>query len=149
MAPPGSTEMTTATTAPAAARLPSEPNSFVGRERDLADLALLIADVRMLTLCGPGGVGKTRLAGRLASQLSERFAGGAWLAELADVTDPALVAVRVAAVLGVREEPDRPIAETLADALRQRHLLIVLDTCEHLVEAIAGLAQRLLTDCPQ
>jgi predicted ATPase/DNA-binding CsgD family transcriptional regulator/Tfp pilus assembly protein PilF len=141
--------MTTAITAPAAARLPSEPNSFVGRERDLADLALMLADVRMLTLCGPGGVGKTRLAGRLASQLSERFAGGAWLAELADVTDPALVAVRVAAVLGIREEPDRPIAETLADALRQRHLLIVLDTCEHLVEAIADLAQRLLTECPE
>jgi predicted ATPase/DNA-binding CsgD family transcriptional regulator/Tfp pilus assembly protein PilF len=145
---PGSTEMTTAITAPAAARLPSEPNSFVGRERDLADLGMLLADVRMLTLCGPGGVGKTRLAARLASQLSERFSGGSWLVELADVTDAALVAVRVAAVLGVREEPDRPVLETLADALRQRELLLVLDTCEHLIESIADLAHRLLTDCP-
>jgi len=141
--------MTTAITTPATAWLPSEPNSFVGRERDLADLAMLLADVRMLTLCGPGGVGKTRLAARLASQLSDRFAGAAWLIELADAADPALVAVRVATVLGVREEPDRPVTETLADALRQRQLLIVLDTCEHLIEAVAGIAHRLLTDCPQ
>jgi predicted ATPase len=148
MAYAGSTEMTTAITAPAAARFPSEPNSFVGRERDLADLAMLLADVRMLTLCGPGGVGKTRLAGRLASQLSDRFDGGAWLVELADAADPALAAVRVAAVLGIREEPDRPVIETLADALRPRQLLLVLDTCEHLIEAIADLAHRLLTDCP-
>ncbi len=140
--------MTTAITAPAAARLPSEPNSFVGRERDLADLGMLLADVRMLTLCGPGGVGKTRLAGRLASQLSERFSGGAWLVELADATDPAIAAVRVAAVLGVREEPDRPVMETLADALRQRQLLLVLDTCEHLIGSVADIAHRLLTDCP-
>jgi predicted ATPase/DNA-binding CsgD family transcriptional regulator/Tfp pilus assembly protein PilF len=141
--------MTTAiTSVPVVARLPSEPNSFVGRARDLADLAMLLADVRMLTLCGPGGVGKTRLAGRLAAQLTDRFAGGAWLVELADAADPALVAVRVAAVLGIREEPDRPVIETLADALRQRQVLIVLDTCEHLVEAIADLVHRLLADCP-
>jgi predicted ATPase/DNA-binding CsgD family transcriptional regulator len=141
--------MTTAITAPVVARLPSEPNSFVGRERDLADLAMLLADVRMLTLCGPGGVGKTRLAARLAGQLAARFADGAWLVELAEVSDPALVAVRVAALLGIREEPDRPLIETLADALRQRQLLIVLDTCEHLIEAVADLAQRLLADCPK
>jgi predicted ATPase/DNA-binding NarL/FixJ family response regulator len=140
--------MTTAISAPAAARLPSEPNSFVGRERDLADLGMLLADVRILTLCGPGGVGKSRLAGRLASQLSDRFGDGAWLVELADATDPALVPVRVAAVLGVREEPDRPVMETLTDALRQRELLLVLDTCEHLIESIAGLTHRLLTECP-
>jgi predicted ATPase/DNA-binding CsgD family transcriptional regulator len=141
--------MTTAFTAPVVARLPSEPNSFVGRERDLADLALLLADVRMLTLCGPGGVGKTRLAARLAGQLAGRFADGAWLVELAELTDPALVTVRVSALLGIREEPDRPLVETLADALRQRQLLIVLDTCEHLVEAIADIAHRVLTECPE
>jgi predicted ATPase/DNA-binding CsgD family transcriptional regulator len=141
--------MTTAFTAPVVARLPSEPNSFVGRERDLADLAMLLADVRMLTLCGPGGVGKTRLAARLAGQLAARFTDGAWLVELAEVTDPALVTVRVAALLGIREEPDRPLIETLADALSQRQLLIVLDTCEHLLEAIADVAHRMLTDCPQ
>jgi predicted ATPase/DNA-binding CsgD family transcriptional regulator len=141
--------MTTAFTAPVVTRLPSEPNSFVGRERDLADLAMLLADVRVLTLCGPGGVGKTRLAARLAGQLAARFTDGAWLVELAEVTDPALVTVRVAALLGIREEPDRPLIETLADALTQRQLLIVLDTCEHLLEAIADVTHRVLTDCPR
>jgi predicted ATPase/DNA-binding NarL/FixJ family response regulator len=135
-------------TASAAARLPAEPNSFVGRERDLADLAMLLADVRMLTLCGPGGIGKTRLAARLAWQLADKFADGARLVELADTQDPALIGPLVATTLGVREEPDRPVSETLADALRQRQLLLVLDTCEHLIESVAGLAHRLLADCP-
>src|SRR5215469_17822252 len=148
MAYAGSTEMTTAITAPAAARFPSEPNSFVGRERDLADLAMLLADVRMLTLCGPGGVGKTRLASRLAAQLVSEFPGGAWLVELGDTQDAALIGMRVADTLGIREEPDRPVTETLADALRQRQLLLVLDTCEHLIDAIAELARQLLADCP-
>jgi predicted ATPase/DNA-binding CsgD family transcriptional regulator/Tfp pilus assembly protein PilF len=141
--------MTTAITSPSAAgRLPAEPNSFVGRERDLADLTMLLADVRVLTLCGPGGIGKTRLATRLASQLAKGYAGGAALVELAEITDPVLIGPRVAAALGAREEPDRPVAETLTDALRQQHLLLVLDTCEHLVEAVAGLARRLLAYCP-
>jgi predicted ATPase/DNA-binding CsgD family transcriptional regulator len=149
MADAGTTEMTTAiTSASAAARLPAEPNSFVGRERDLADLTMLLGDVRMLTLCGPGGVGKTRLAGRLAAQLADRFAGGAWLIELADTQDATLIGGRVATVLGIREEPDRPVSETLADALRQRELLLVLDTCEHLIDSIAELAHRLLAECP-
>jgi predicted ATPase/DNA-binding CsgD family transcriptional regulator len=141
--------MTTAITSPSAAgRLPAEPNSFVGRERDLADLTMLLADVRVLTLCGPGGIGKTRLATRLASQLANGYAGGATLVELAEITDPVLIGPRVATALGAREEPDRPVGETLTDALRQQHLLLVLDTCEHLVEAVADLARRLLADCP-
>jgi predicted ATPase/DNA-binding CsgD family transcriptional regulator len=130
-----------------AGNLPAEPNSFVGRERDLAELALLLTDVRALTLCGPGGIGKTRLALRLAAGLAPQFPDGAWLAELADLDDPELVARRVAATLGVREEPDRPLPETLSDALRSRHLLLVLDTCEHLVGACAQLVQRLLAGC--
>jgi predicted ATPase/DNA-binding CsgD family transcriptional regulator len=129
-------------------RLPAEPNSFIGRERDLADLAMLLADARMLTLCGPGGVGKTRLASRLAGQLASGFDDGVWLVELADTRDPALIGVQLAASLGIREEPDRPVAETLTDALRQRHLLLVLDTCEHLIDTVAELAHRLLTACP-
>jgi predicted ATPase/DNA-binding CsgD family transcriptional regulator len=141
--------MRTAITTPsAAARLPAEPNSFVGRERDLADMAMLLADMRMLTLCGPGGIGKTRLATRLASQLAGDYADGAVLVELAEITDPALIGPRVAAMIGAREEPDRPVTETLTDALRQRQLLLVLDTCEHLIEAVADLAQRLLSGCP-
>jgi predicted ATPase/DNA-binding CsgD family transcriptional regulator len=128
--------------------LPAEPNSFVGRERDLAELARLLGDVRALTLCGPGGIGKTRLALRLACDVVPGFPDGAWLVELADTVDPSLVTGRVAAALGVREEPDRPLAETLAVALRPRLLLLILDTCEHVVDACAALVQQLLAGCP-
>ena len=130
-----------------AGNLPAEPNSFVGRERDLAELALLLTDVRALTLCGPGGIGKTRLAVRLGAGLAPDFPDGAWLAELADLRDPDLVARRVATTLGIREEPGRSLTETLSDALRSRDLLLILDTCEHLVEACALLVQRLLAGC--
>jgi predicted ATPase/DNA-binding CsgD family transcriptional regulator/Tfp pilus assembly protein PilF len=128
--------------------LPAEPNSFVGRERDLAELARLLGDVRALTLCGPGGIGKTRLALRLACELVPGFPDGAWLVELADTEDPSLVTRRVATALGVREEPDRPLAETLTEALRPRLLLLILDTCEHVVDSSATLVHQLLASCP-
>jgi predicted ATPase/DNA-binding CsgD family transcriptional regulator len=130
-----------------AGNLPAEPNSFVGRERDLAELGMLLGDVRALTLCGPGGIGKTRLALRLAAELAPEFPDGAWIAELADVDDAELVARRVAATLGIREEPDRPLSETLTEALRSRRLLLILDTCEHVVDAGAALVQQLLAGC--
>ncbi len=139
------TQATLGTTGPG--NLPVEPNSFVGRERDLADLALVLAQTRLLTLSGPGGIGKTRLAVRLAGQVASAFPGGAWVAELADVQDPALLPVTVAAALGVRQEPDRPLAQTLADALMPQRLLLVLDTCEHLVEPVAEFARELLGSC--
>ena len=118
--------------------LPAEPNSFVGRERDLAELARLLSDVRALTLCGPGGIGKTRLALRLACEVVPDFPDGAWLVELADTDDAALVARRVAVPFGVREEPDRPLVETLTAALRPRRVLLILDTCEHVVDGSAA-----------
>ncbi len=129
--------------------LPAEPNSFIGRERDLAELARLLSDVRVLTLCGPGGIGKTRLALRLACEIVTGFPDGAWLVELADTEDPALVTRRVAAALGIREEPDRPLAETLTETLRPRRMLLILDTCEHVVDASAALVQQLLGGCPE
>jgi len=128
--------------------LPAEPNSFVGRERDLGDLRLLLAGVRALTLCGPGGIGKTRLAVRLGWELADEFPDGAWLVEFADNADPALTARQVANVLGIGDEPDRPVAATLADALRSRRLLLILDTCEHVVAAIADLVRDLIASCP-
>src|SRR6202035_3096993 len=108
-----------------AGNLPAEPNSFVGRERDLAELGMLLTDVRALTLCGPGGIGKTRLALRLAAELAADFPDGTWLAELADLRDPELVPGGVPATLGILEEPARSLTETLNDALRSRRLLLV------------------------
>jgi predicted ATPase/DNA-binding CsgD family transcriptional regulator len=133
---------------PAPGNLPAEPNSFIGRERDLSELALLLSDVRALTLCGPGGIGKTRLAVRLACDLVPEFPDGAWLVELADTADADLLPRRVAATFGILEEQDRPLIATLAEALRARRLLLVLDTCEHIVDACAELVQQLLAGCP-
>ena len=157
-----------------AGNLPVEPNSFIGRERDLADLAKLLGEVRVLTLSGPGGIGKTRLAVRLARNVitgctsalgdtdaadSSGAASGngvtagiriapdeAWLVDLADGHGQA--ANRVATTIGVREEPGVPLAQTLAEALRSRHMLLVLDTCEHQVNDCATLVQLLLARCP-
>ena len=133
--------------------LPAEPNSFIGRERDLAELARLLGEVRVLTLSGPGGIGKTRLAVRLARDVIDHAAADdgidldeAWLVELADWHGP--TADRVAATIGVREEQGVPLAHTLAEALRSRHLLLVLDTCEHQVGDCATLVQLLLARCP-
>jgi predicted ATPase/DNA-binding CsgD family transcriptional regulator/Tfp pilus assembly protein PilF len=144
-------------TALLAGNLPAEPNSFIGRERDLAELAKLLIEVRALTLSGPGGIGKTRLAVRLARDVIVGSADGdgidggadldeAWLVELADWRGQ--TAQRVAATIGVREEPGVPLAHTLAEALRARHMLLVLDTCEHQVGDCATLVQLLLARCP-
>ncbi|HEX9064645.1 MAG TPA: tetratricopeptide repeat protein [Streptosporangiaceae bacterium] len=130
--------------------LPAEPNSFIGRERDLTDLVAILDRVRALTLCGPGGIGKTRLALRLGAMLGSGFADGVWIADLADaeVAADRLVPV-VSAALGIRAEPDRPLADTLAEALRPQAALLILDTCEHLVQGCAELVQRLLAACPR
>ena len=147
-------------TALLAGNLPAEPNSFIGRERDLAELAKLLTEVRALTLSGPGGIGKTRLAVRLARAVidtaglvdgTEAAGTGAdldeaWLVELADWRGQ--TAQRVAATIGVREEAGVPLAQTLAEALRSRHMLLILDTCEHQVSDCATLVQLLLARCP-
>jgi predicted ATPase/DNA-binding CsgD family transcriptional regulator len=102
----------------------------------------------MVTLTGPGGIGKTRLALRTLGVLADEFPDGARYVELADVTSPDLVVARVASVVGVTEEKDRPLADTLADALRPRTMVLALDNCEHLLEACARLCQRLLAAAP-
>ena len=125
-----------------------EPNSFVGRERELAELSRLAASMRAVTLCGPGGIGKTRLALRVLAGLADDFPDGVWFVELGDLRQPELVVSRVASVIGVDEEPGLPLLETLADALRPRRLLLVLDTCEHLIDSCARLCHRLLAGSP-
>jgi non-specific serine/threonine protein kinase len=108
----------------------------------------LLAASRLLTMVGSGGIGKTRLALRLASDLVDVYADGAWQVELAPVADPLLVPLTVAATLGVHEQPGRPMLLTLAEHLAAHHALLILDNCEHLVAACADLSQALLRACP-
>ena len=121
--------------------------SFIGRDGPVREVAGLLGEYRLVTVTGPGGSGKTRLAGEVAPLVADRFADGVWLAELAAVTDPALVASAVAAALGVREQPGVPAAGVLARALARRQLLLVLDNCEHVIAAAAGLCAGLLVAC--
>jgi predicted ATPase/class 3 adenylate cyclase len=129
--------------------LPLQVTSFVGRERELADVRRLLGATRLLTLTGPGGTGKTRLALQAAADVLEQYPDGVWLTELGALADPELVPQAAGAAAGVREEPGRPLLATLTDALRPKRLLLVLDNCEHLLDACARLADALLRACPQ
>jgi len=129
--------------------LPQQVNTFIGRERELAQVHELLARTRLLTLVGPGGIGKTRLSLQLAADALDAYPDGAWLVELAAITDPQGVAQAAAAALGVKEERGRPVIEALLKHLENRQLLLVLDNCEHLVQACAELASRLLRAAPK
>jgi predicted ATPase/DNA-binding SARP family transcriptional activator len=128
--------------------LPIALTSFIGREREIAEVQRLLATTRLLTLAGPGGCGKTRLVVETAAAVRSSYPDGVWLIELASLADPALVSQTVAAALSVREMPGQPLTETLKGALRSKHLLLVLDNCEHLITACAHLAEALLRACP-
>ena len=130
--------------------LPIQLTSFIGRETEMVDLKLLLTvdQARLVTLTGSGGTGKTRLALQVAADLLETFKDGVWLVELAQLADPVLIPQTVAAALGVREVPGKSIAAGLIDYLRSRHLLLILDNCEHVIEASARLAGTLLQACP-
>lgn len=160
----GLTEMTEATPRPSpkndtgksgspehvhpANNLPHQLSSFVGREREMVRIGELLGDHRLLTLAGPGGSGKTRLALRMASKVIEDFEDGVWLVELASLSDPDLVPQAVASVFGVRELAGALLSDALADHLQTRNVLLLLDNCEHLVGACASLAEALLRQCP-
>ena len=128
--------------------LPHAPNSFIGREDQLAELLRLVGETRALTLCGAGGIGKTRLAQQVLAAAVDEFPDGVWFVELSDLRQPDLVVSRVASVIGVTEEPSRPLLETLAAALQPRRMLLALDNCEHLIDACAHVCQRLLASSP-
>jgi predicted ATPase/two-component SAPR family response regulator len=132
---------------PPKGNLPLQLSSFVGREREMAEVEELLAEHRLLTLTGPGGCGKTRLALAVASELAEDFEDGAWWVGLASLSDPDLVAQAVAQALVVREAPGRSFVEALAEHLGPTKTLLVLDNCEHLVDACAALADALLHSC--
>ena len=128
--------------------LPVPLAGLVGREEELAAVGKLLGRGRLVTLTGPGGVGKTRLAVEVAGVAGERFLDGVWLADLAGVTDPELVPSRVMEALGVRQAGDVPVMEALQYRLRSAELLLVLDNCEHLLDACVRLAGDLLGSSP-
>src|SRR6516164_8772981 len=118
--------------------------SFIGRDGPVGEVAGLLGECRLVAVTGPGGSGKTRLAGVVAGRVAGRFADGVWLAELAPVRDPALVPAVVAAALGIPERPGMPTAGVLARVLARQQLLLVLDNCEHVIDTAAGLCGGLL-----
>ncbi len=129
--------------------LPVQSSSFIGRDTELTAISELIKTSRLVTLTGAGGAGKTRLALQAAAGLLDGSGDGVWFADLAPVTDSGLVAGTVAGVLGIQPEPGRPVADTLAEAIGERRLLILLDNCEQVIDACAKLADALLRGCPQ
>jgi predicted ATPase/class 3 adenylate cyclase len=129
--------------------LAQQVNSFVGRERELDDVKKLLANTRLATLLGAGGLGKTRLSLQVAVDLLDNFSDGVWLAELAPLSDPRLLAQAVASVLGVKEGAGRPVQEALLRFVKDRQLLLVLDNCEHLLQPCAELVTQLLQAGPQ
>jgi predicted ATPase/DNA-binding CsgD family transcriptional regulator len=118
--------------------------SFVGRAGAVDEVAGLLEEFRLVTVTGPGGVGKTRLAGEVARRVAAGFADGTWLVELAAVQEPALVPAAVATVLGVHERPGEPVAQSLSTALAGQQILLMLDNCEHVLDAAAALCRALL-----
>jgi predicted ATPase/DNA-binding NarL/FixJ family response regulator len=128
--------------------LPIQVTSFIGREREVAEVTRLLATTQLLTLIGAGGCGKTRLALHVASEVQDAYPDGVWLVELAPLADPALVARTVARTLGVHEEPGTDVMHALAEYLRTKELCLVIDNCEHLVTAAASLVDGLLHSCP-
>jgi non-specific serine/threonine protein kinase len=127
--------------------LPLSTTTFVGRAADRDGVRAALEESRLVTLTGPGGIGKTRLALQAATELLDRFVDGVWLVDLAPLSDPLLVAAAVGDAVGIRERPGRAMLDSLSEQLCDRALLIVLDNCEHLIDAGAALAHRLLATC--
>jgi predicted ATPase/class 3 adenylate cyclase len=129
--------------------LPVQVTSFVGREQEMADVKRLLASTRLLTLTGAGGTGKTRLSLQVAADLVESYEEGVWLVELATLSESALVLQAVATVLGIKEEPGKPLTQSLIEYLKPRQVLLLLDNCEHLLSGCSALAQAILQGCPE
>ncbi len=133
---------------PVATNLPVQSTRFVGRERELAALHELVVEHRLVTVSGTGGVGKTRLALQVAAHLAEMFEDGVWLVEMSSVPDAALIPQAIVSILSVREQPGQPAATSLVEYVRTRHLLLLLDSCEHVVRACGELVNTLLQAAP-
>jgi predicted ATPase/class 3 adenylate cyclase len=129
--------------------LPSVLSSFIGRGDEITQVKQLLQETRLLTISGAGGSGKTRLALQVGTQLVDRYAGGVWLVDLAPLTNPDLILKAIAGVFDIREEEGHSLLLTLTDALRTKSLLLILDNCEHLLEAVASLTQELIEAAPR
>jgi predicted ATPase/class 3 adenylate cyclase len=129
--------------------LPAELTTFIGREREMAEVRALAGSSRLVTLAGAGGSGKTRLSLQVAAELLDGTGDGVWLVELAAVTDEEAVPQAICAAIGIGWRPERPVLETLVDALAHQHVLIVLDNCEHLIGGCAKTADAILRRCPR
>lgn len=138
-------------TAPVSPRLrrtlPAQITSFIGRDGEISALAKLLRAARLVTLTGAGGIGKTRLAIEVASRLREDFVDGLWFVNLAPVSDPTLVLATIAAALDLIEQPGRDLADGLHRFLAERHALLILDNCEHLIDACSDAISGLLSRC--
>lgn len=124
--------------------LPVQLSTFIGRLAEIDDVARLVSGSRLVTITGPGGAGKTRLAQRVAAEALAGFADGAWWVELAEIRDPAIVAATIATAVGVKADVGEDAVDALADRLAGRRLLVVLDNCEHVIDSVARIVDRLL-----
>jgi predicted ATPase/class 3 adenylate cyclase len=129
--------------------LPAQLTSFVGREDVIADIKALLKQHRLVTLVGTGGAGKTRCAIQVGAELVDGSGNGVWLAELAPIADPSLVASVVARALNVQESPNKPILDTLLAYLKRKRLLLIFDNCEHVIEEARRVVGAILRDCPE
>jgi predicted ATPase/class 3 adenylate cyclase/DNA-binding CsgD family transcriptional regulator len=128
--------------------LPVQLSSFIGRKAEMSGIREALAGNRLVTLTGAGGAGKTRLAVQVAAEIASEFADGVWYVDLAPITDPDVVPVTAARALGLPDQPGQPATEVLLRFIRDRRMLILLDNCEHLLDASAGLIIALLGACP-
>ncbi len=133
---------------PSAPALPPALTSFVGRARERAELAASLEEQRLVSAVGPGGVGKTRLALAVAADVSDRFADGVWYVDLVPVTDASMIAATIAAALGLGERQGRTRQQTVLEWAADRRALLLLDNCEHLLDGVADLVERLLAHSP-
>lgn len=129
--------------------LPAALTSFIGREQEIAAVRGLLSTGRLVSVVGPGGAGKSRLAQEVARTLLPAYTEGVWLVDLSPLSDPDLLWQAIATQIGVREMPRRPLAETMVDFLRDKITLLVLDNCEHLLDACARLVDSILLECPE
>ena len=129
--------------------LPQQLTSFVGREREREEIEEMLGGTRLLTLLGMGGLGKTRLSLQIGTSVMDEYPDGVWFIDLQTIRDDSLVVSETARVLGVREEPGRPLMQTLTAHLKSRKLMLILDNCEQVIDTCADLANALLRGAPE